>query len=44
VPALGAKLVWTTIVSAALFGLMYAAYVTRLVTLEDLATLWGLLK
>ena len=44
VPALGAKLVWTTIVSAVVFGLMYAAYVTRLVGLEDIATLWGLLK
>ena len=43
IPKLGAKLAWTTIVSAAVFSLVYAAYVTRLVTLEDLATLWGLL-
>ena len=38
------QLIWTTLVSASVFGLMYAAYVTRLVGLEDLATFWGLLK
>jgi predicted secreted protein len=41
---LKAKLVWTTAVSAVLFGLFYWAFVTRTVTFEDLATLWGLLK
>jgi predicted secreted protein len=40
---LKAKLVWTTAVSAVLFGLFYWAFVTRTVTFEDLATLWGLL-
>jgi predicted secreted protein len=43
-PALGSKLVWTTVVSAVVFGLLYAAYVTRLAGLDDLATLWGLLR
>ena len=41
---LKAKLAWTTVVSGVLFGLFYWAFVTRTVTLEDLATLWGLLK
>lgn len=44
IPALKAKLVWTTIVSAAAFGMFYWLYVSRLVTIDDLATLWGLLK
>jgi predicted secreted protein len=44
VPALAAKLAWTTAVSAALFGAAYWLYVSRLLTLERLATLWGLLK
>jgi predicted secreted protein len=44
VPALIAKLVWTTLVSAVLFAVFYWIYVNRLVSLEDLATLWGLLK
>jgi predicted secreted protein len=43
-PALGGKLIWTTVVSAIVFGLMYAAYVSGAVELDDLATLWGLLK
>jgi predicted secreted protein len=43
-PAVGRKLIWTTIVSAAVFALMYAAYVTKLAGLDDLATLWGLVK
>ena len=37
------KLVWTTIIATAVFVLFYALYVTRIVTLEDLGTLWGLL-
>jgi predicted secreted protein len=44
IPALKAKLVWTTVVSAAVFGAFYLVYVNRLVSLQDLATLWGLLK
>jgi predicted secreted protein len=38
------KAVWTTVVSAVVFGAFYWAYVTKAVALEDLATLWGLLK
>jgi predicted secreted protein len=41
---LPAKLVWTTVVSAALFGACYGAYVSKAVDLEKLATLWGLLR
>jgi len=43
-PALKSKLIWTTIVSAIVFGICWALYVYRLVTLDDLGTLWGLLK
>jgi predicted secreted protein len=38
------KAVWTTVVSAVVFAAFYWAYVTKAVALEDLATLWGLLK
>jgi predicted secreted protein len=38
------KLILTTIVSAIVFAILWVIYVNRLVTLEDLATLWGLLK
>jgi predicted secreted protein len=38
------KLILTTIVSAIVFAVLWVIYVNRLVTLEDLATLWGLLK
>jgi predicted secreted protein len=44
VTGMPAKLVWTTIVATAVFGAFYGAYVTRIVTLDDLATLWGLLR
>jgi predicted secreted protein len=44
VPALGQKLIWTTIVSGVVFAICWALYVYRLVTLDDLATLWGLLR
>ena len=43
VPALGKKLIWTTIVTTIVFAICWAGYVYRLVTLDDLATLWGLL-
>jgi predicted secreted protein len=43
IPHVGAKLVWTTIVSAVLFGAIVAIYSYQLVVLEDLATLFGLL-
>ena len=44
IPHLGAKLVWTTLVSTGVFALAALVYVYRLVTLEDLATLFGLLR
>ena len=44
VPHLGAKLVWTTLVSTGVFALAALAYAYRLVTLDDLATLFGLLR
>ena len=41
---LWAKLILTTIVSAVVFAILWVIYVNRLVSLEDLGTLWGLLK
>jgi predicted secreted protein len=38
------KLVWTTGVASIAFAAFFWAYVTKAVTLEDLVTLWGLLK
>ena len=38
------KLILTTIVSAVVFAILWVIYVNRLVSLEDLGTLWGLLK
>lgn len=38
------KLLWTTIVSAVIFTLGAWLFVTRRLTLDDLVTLWGLLK
>jgi predicted secreted protein len=43
IPRLGAKLVWTTFVATVVFVLTAIGYIYRLVTLEDLATLFGLL-
>ena len=42
IPALGTKLIWTTIVASIVFAICWAVYVYRLVTLDDLGTLWGL--
>jgi predicted secreted protein len=36
------KLLWTTIVSTAIFAACWFIYTRRLVTVEDLATLFGL--
>jgi predicted secreted protein len=36
-PKLAAKLVWTTAVSAVVFGILYVVYTYRLLTLDDLA-------
>jgi predicted secreted protein len=43
IPKLGTKLIWTTVVAAAVYGFIHVVYVYRLVTLDDLATLFGLL-
>jgi predicted secreted protein len=42
-PNLTAKLVWTTAVATVVFALAATAYVYRLVTLDPLGTLFGLL-
>ena len=41
---LKAKFVWTTVVATAIFAGCWVIYTRRLVTLEDLATLFGLLR
>ena len=38
------KLIWTTAVTTILFAIFWVIYVYRLISLEDIATLWGLLK
>ena len=43
IPHLRTKLIWTTVVSALLFVAVATIYSYRLVTLDDLATLFGLL-
>jgi predicted secreted protein len=43
IPRLGVKLIWTTVVATAVFAAFAVVYVNRLVTLDDLATLFGLL-
>ena len=43
VPWLVRKVIWTTIITAVLCGLFFWLFLTRRVTLDDLATLWGLL-
>jgi predicted secreted protein len=43
-PRLRNKLIWTTLVASVVFALFYVAYVTRIVSLDDLATLFGLLR
>jgi len=44
VHALGRKLIWTTIVAGVVFAAVWVIYVYRLVSLDDLGTLWGLLS
>jgi predicted secreted protein len=41
IPQLRRKLVWTTIVAAIVFGLWYVFYRYRLITIDDLARLLG---
>ena len=43
IPRLKAKLVWTTLVATVVFALVAVVYSYRLVTLDDLSTLFGLL-
>jgi predicted secreted protein len=43
IPYLGRKLVWTTAVSAVAFAAFAVVYQNRWVSLDDLATLFGLL-
>ncbi len=42
-PKLWSKVLWTTLVSAVVFVIFQVIYRYRLVGLDDLATLWGLL-
>ncbi len=41
VPALGKKLIATTIIASLIFALCYVVYTRQLITLNDLATLFG---
>ena len=43
-PRLRNKLIWTTLVASVVFAAFYTVYTMRLVTLDDLATLLGLLR
>ena len=43
IAAIAKKLLWTTIVSAIVFALGATVYIYRLVSLNDLGTLWGLI-
>jgi predicted secreted protein len=43
IPNLLKKLVWTTVVATLVFGVAAILYSYRIVTFEDLATLFGLL-
>ncbi len=43
VPWLIRKAIWTTVVTAVLCGFFFWLFLTRRVTLDDLASLWGLL-
>jgi predicted secreted protein len=42
IPRLGRKLLWTTLVSAAIFAACYLVYVNHLVTLEGLVKPFGM--
>lgn len=44
VPALGKKLIWTTIVASVIFAGCYIIYTRKLVTIEDLAAPFGLVR
>lgn len=42
VPRLVRKLVWTTVIATIVFAVFYANYAYRIVTIEDLAALFGM--
>ncbi len=42
IPNLGRKLLWTTLVSVAIFAACYVAYVDRLISLEGLVRPFGM--
>ena len=42
VPRLGRKLVWTTLVTCVVFGVLYVVYTDQLVTLNDVLKPFGL--
>ncbi len=44
IPNLGRKLIWTTVVATIVFAVGATLYVRRIVTLDDLGTLFGLLS
>jgi predicted secreted protein len=44
IPRLGLRLIVTTVVSGIVFGALYVVYVRKWVTLDDLATIFGLLR
>jgi predicted secreted protein len=42
VPKLGRKLIWTTLVTCVVFGVLYVAYAERLLTIEEILKPFGL--
>jgi predicted secreted protein len=42
VPRVLWKLFWTTIVSGVIFAILYVVYVNKLITLDDMMTLFGM--
>ena len=42
IPKLKSKLIWTTIVAGVVFALWYVVYVYRLIALDDLAAMLGM--
>jgi predicted secreted protein len=43
-PQLGRKALWTTVIASVAFALFYAAFTGRWLTLDDLASLFSLLR
>ena len=42
IPQLRMKLLWTTLIATVVFAFCYVVYARRLISLEDIATLFGL--